>query len=151
MFAVIISAIIIFGFVVSFFLVRSKWSYYKKDPFGLLVSALRSESVLTGIWPADENFMGLCFSMFRHTVFGVLSIAVMNFFPDSPMSFIMPVLNLLYALSKLPLYIARKRDFSNHPASGRSILVPVKKACLITVVYGFYVYVLTFIFYGCRP
>lgn len=149
--AIIISALIILGFLVSSFLIRSKWNYYGRDPFGFLLKMLRSENVLARIWPVDENFMSLHFSIARHMILGVLSIAVIYFFPDSPVSFITPILNLLYALSKLPLYSARRRDLYNHPADMREILIPVKQACFITVVYGFSVYILTFIFYGIRP
>lgn len=149
--AIIVSALIILGFLVSSFFIRSRWNYYKSDPFGLLLDMLRSENVLTRIWPVEDNFMSLHFSMSRHMIFGVLSIAVMYFSPDSPISFIIPILNLLYAISKLPLYNARRRELSNHPADTREILIPVKQACFIMVVYGFYVYVLTFIFYGIRP
>lgn len=151
MLAIIISSFMILGFFISYLLVMSKWNYYKSDPLGFRLHMLRSENVLTRIWPVDDNFMSLHFSMSRHMVFGILSISIIYFFPSSLISSIMSTLNLLYALSKLPLYNARRKEFINRSNESRQVLAPVKQACFITVIYGFYVYILTFVFYGIRP
>lgn len=149
----VVALVIIFmviGFVFSAFLVKSKWNFYASDPFGFNLMSLRNANRLARVWPMDEKFLSLHFSMLRHMIVGLVSIAIMYIFGDGIAAQLMPFVNLLYALSKIPVYMARRKDFADSGESVKGILIPVKKACLITVVYGFYVYFVSMVFYAIR-
>ena len=147
----LISALIVLGAVIAVFFIQSKWRYYAQDPLGLMLYALRSANELSRVWPTDDGFNSLKFSVARHMVISLASVAVMYFFSDSFAARIVPAVNLLYAMSKIPLYLARKRDWKVCGGPTRELLTPVKKACFATVIYGFYVYCLSLVFYGIRP
>ena len=149
--AILISAFMLLGFVVSVFFVNSAWKYYSGDWLGFNLRSLRSENALSRVWPTDDGFNSLKFSLARHMIVGFITVVVMNFFSDSFATKAMPSVTLLYAMSKLPLYSARKRSWKICGAATQEMLNPVKKACFVTVVYGFYVFCLSMVFYGIRP
>lgn len=95
--------------------------------------------------------MSLHFSAFRHMAVGIISVAIMYVFNDGFSAWSMPWLNLLYAFSGIPPYLARKKDWAERGEAARENLNPVKKACFIKVVYGFYVYCMSIVFYAIRP
>lgn len=149
--AILISALMVIGVVISVVLIKSKWNYYASDPFGFEMRSLLNINILSRVWPTDEKFMSLHFSVFRHMAVGIISVVVMYVFNDGFLAWIIPWVNLIYAFSMVPRYMARKRDWTDCGDATRKTLNPVKKACFVTVIYGFYVYILSMAFYAVRP
>lgn len=148
---ILISALMAAGFAVSAFLITQKWNAFADDPLGFNLDELRIANNWNDIWPDDHKFMSLKFSLFRHMLAGIISVIIMQFFSSWKIVSILPELNLLYALAKCKLYMDRKKDWAMRGDTTKKMLTPVKKACYVTVIYSFYVFILSFVFYGIRP
>lgn len=150
--AAVISVFMIIGFAVSAALIRAKWNYYARDnwPFRRL-DLLRQNNALSGVWPEDNGFASLQFSLLRHLAAGLLSVFLLFRYSDGLLPGVIFWADFIYAVAKIPLYRARKKDWALWGDASRALLAPVKSACFVVVVYAFYIYALCVVCYCIMP
>lgn len=147
----IILILFILSFTICTVFIRSKWGAYSTGLKGLrLIDALRSYNILSRIWPCDDGFMSLIFSALRHTLIPVIFSFLIWFVNNDRLNGILLFVSLLYAMSIIPRYKQRKKDFINAGEASRDMLKPVKSACFSVILCAFANYVILLFCYGLR-
>lgn len=140
------------GLVITCFLIGFAWKFYDdKDWAFPKIKMLREYNALSRVWPTDQRFMSLHFSVFRHFLAGVVSTLLFWNVQNKIALYFILLLNLLYAFIKIPIYLARRRDYLTSGENCRELLPPIKRACFATNVYAFYVYIILIAAYYVRP
>lgn len=145
----IICGLLLLSFFICVFYIRSRWSLYAGGIFG--VSSLRSYNALSRVWPCDDGFMSLIFSALRHTLIPLVFAALIWFINKAVLSSLSLLFALLYAVSIIPRYHVRKRDFNEAGDVSKEMLRPVKSACFSVMVCSFANYMILLLCYGLRP
>ncbi len=151
MFIVIVMFILSFSTCAIF--INSKWKVYSSDRNWLfpLIDRLRRYNILSRIWPCDDRFMSLTFSAFRHTLIPFVFALIMWYVNNEIWNTISLYLTLLYALSILPRYKERRKDFLLAGEASRKFLKPVKSACFSVIICAFANYfILLFCYSLCQ-
>lgn len=142
--------VILILFALSFTLcviyIKCKWKIYVNDVIFRKIDLLRRYNILSGVWPCDDGFMSLIFSAFRHTIIPIVFSLIIWFSDSNILHSALLFISLLYAISIIPRYKVRKRDYISAGEASRELLKPVKSACFSIIVCAFLNY---FILLGC--
>lgn len=135
-------AILIIGAVVVILITSSTWKWYKDESnwFHTRLDSLRDYNILEKVWPADDKFMSVHFSVLRHLIFGCVSAYLFFEFSSPVFQVVLISINLLYAAQKIPLYNERRKIYNMGSDTEKEIIRPVKRVCFAMVVYAFYVF-----------
>lgn len=140
----------ILSFAICAVFIHSKWRFYSEGAIELFrpINQLRSYNVLSRIWPCDDGFMSLIFSALRHTLIPVIFSFLIWFVNNDKLNSILLFLSLLYAISIIPRYKTRRRDYIAAGESSRTMLKPVKSACFSVIICAFANYFILLFCYG---
>lgn len=128
------------------------WSQYNDSSLLLRkINLLRNYVVLSRVWPIDDKFLSLHFSVFRHLFFGIASLLLIWFLNLRWLNTLLTWANLLYAVCKIPLQSARHKDWKDVGDVSKETVKPIKRACTLVFIYPFYIYIVLMFGYAFRP
>ncbi len=149
----IVTALFILSFIVCAAFIRSKWKFYANGDIPLFqpINQLRNYNILSRVWPCDNGFMSLIFSALRHTIVPFIFSLLIWFVNDDALDSFLLFASLIYAVSIIPHYKKRRKDFVTAGESSREMLKPVKSACFSVIICAFANYFILLLCYGLRP
>lgn len=143
----IISIMFILSFLICAMFIHSKWRIYSQGE----IYYLRHYNILSRIWPCDDGFMSLVFSALRHTLIPTTFAFLIWFINNDKLNSIFLFVALLYAISIIPRYKERKKDFNSTGETSQKMLKPIKSACFSVIICAFANYlILLFCYYLCQ-
>ena len=138
----------------SFAIVRT-WKLYNDDGIFPLYLSLRRYAILSPIWPTDNRFRGLHFSIIRHYIVTLVSLLLIWYINLRWLNSVLLSLNAMYAVIKIPVQKARIQDWKNNINNERSgiveLLTPLKRLCTTIFFYPFILWIFLMVGYGLRP
>ena len=149
----LVLCLFIVSFAICTMFIRSKWKFYTEGvhPQFQPINQLRSYNILSRIWPCDDSFMSLTFSALRHTLLPIIFSFLIWYVNNAKLNSALLYATLLYALSIIPRYKERRKDFMSAGESSQEMLKPVKSACFSVIVCAFINYFILLLCYGLRP
>ena len=145
------SILFILSFTLCTIFIHSKWKIYSEGWNGLrLIDQLRRYNILSGIWPCDDGFMSLIFSALRHTLIPTIFAFLIWFVNNDRLNRFLLFMSLIYAVSIIPRYKERKKDFMTAGEASREMLNPLKSACFSVILCAFANYFILLLCYGLR-
>ena len=141
----------ILSFTICTLYIHSKWKVCSEGINGLrLIDNIRIYNALSRVWPCDDGFMSLIFSAFRHTLIPVAFAFLIWFVNNNKLNSIILFISLIYAISIIPRYKERRRDFITAGEASREMLKPLKSACFSVIICAFTNYFILLLCYGLR-
>ena len=119
--------------------------YVPRSPYSVMSGSslelenLRSHAIFHRMWPTDTGFLSLHISILWRFVLGIVSLLIIWFFHRAWFSIALFALNILFALSQIPMQSIRSFDWQEDEEYSRDIFRNVRKACLVAFAYPFFV------------
>lgn len=131
-------------------IVHLKWRGYANDRFWG-VEMLRMHNALSRVWPCDDHFASLHFSMIRHTLVALVSSLVIWCVNIAVLNSVLLLLNALYVVLPLMRYRVRSADYRTSGEASQKLLSGARIASLVSLVAAILNYVILLLCYGLRP
>ena len=147
----IVLILLILSFIICTIFIRSKWKFYAAGLKGLRpIDLLRTYNILSQAWPCDDGFMSLIFSALRHTLIPIIFAFLIWFINSDWLNSLLLFASLIYALSIIPRYKERKKDFISAGEASQDMLKPIKSACFSVILCAFVNYLILLLCYCLR-